>query len=239
MVTYTRSGRGARKIRMQRGRAGKPRGIRGKIRFKKGYDRTGGYYGRYKSGLELKFRDFNTDMPTMASAGTIRESFCTIAQGTGESNRIGRKCVIKSINWRFKIELPITTGTSAQPSDVVRIILYLDKQTNGAAATVTDILENALYQSFNNLANKSRFRTLMDRTYDMNYTAAAGDGAANDWAATKVSDTFFKKCNIPLEFDGTTGLITELRSNNIGILAISDNSICILEGQFRIRFSDS
>ena len=152
--------------------------------FRKGYDRTGGFYGKFSKGLELKFRDFSTDLPTMATAGTIRESMVTISQGTGESQRIGRKCTIKAINWRFKVELPITTGTSAQPSDVVRIILYLDKQCNGAAATVTNILENALYQSFNNLANKSRFRTLMDRTYDMNYTAAAGDGAANDWAAS-------------------------------------------------------
>ena len=45
---------------------------------------------------------------------------------------------------------------------------------------MTDILESDDYQSFNNLANKGRFVTLMDRTYELNSNGAAGDGTSND-----------------------------------------------------------
>ena len=58
----------------------------------------------------------------------------------------------------------------------MRVMLYHDKQANGATAAVLDILESADYQSFNNLVNSGRFRILMDRTYAMNYLTLASGG---------------------------------------------------------------
>ncbi len=209
---------------------------------RKGYGRTSGYYGRYLPGQaqELKFHDLDIDDATIAANGTIAEDSCVvIAQGVTEKQRIGRKCTIKSINWRFLLTLPVLAGASAQNGDDVRVILYLDKQTNGAAAAVTDILESDDHQSFNNLANKSRFRTLMDRSYTIDSRGGAGDGAANDFAARNISDSFYKKCNIPIEYDSTTGAITEQRSNNIGVLLLSKNGLVAFGSKMRLRFSDS
>ena len=95
--------------------------------------------------------------------------------------------VVRSINWRFSIFRG--ASSSVVSADEVRVILYLDKQTNGAAAGITDILESDDFQSFNNLANKSRFRTLMDRTYDYNTPSAAGDGTANDSSGFNLHDS--------------------------------------------------
>ncbi len=211
---------------------------------RKGYGRTSGYYGRYMPGKapELKFHDIDIDDAGIATNGTIIEDSCNgIAQGVTEVQRIGRKCTIKNINWRFAFILP-NSASESLGDETVRLILYLDKQANGAAATATDILESDDFQSFNNLANKSRFRTLMDRTYDLNAQAGMGNGTANDTASFSIQDTFFKKCNIPIEFDSTTGAITEVRSNNIGVLLLSrdgSNTSASFESKMRLRFSDA
>ncbi len=191
---------------------------------------------------ELKFHDLDVNDAVVAAAGTIAQVSClTIAQGTTESTRIGRKVTVRSINWRFSIELP-SANSASSTSEVVRVILYQDKQTNGATATVAGILETDDFQSFNNLANKSRFRTLMDRTYDLVIpTITDLAGPTTNTGEFILSDSLFKKVNIPIEYDNsfTTGVIGTMRSNNIGVLLLSKSGLAGFESKMRIRFSDN
>ena len=191
--------------------------------------------------IELKFHDLDIDDGVVASGANIAQASCNlIAQGVTEVERIGRKCTIRSINWRFQISLPSQDAIAAAPNgDTIRVLLYLDKQANGAAPATTDIIESADFQSFNNLANKGRFRTLMDRTYNVNYAAGGSNGTTQDWASVFESDTFFKKVNIPIEFSAGTGAITEIRSNNIGLLLMGNTGVGGFVSKMRIRFSDS
>ncbi len=209
--------------------------------FRAGYDRTAGYYGggAAGSGKELKFHDVALDDAVIAAAGTVTGSVNLIAQGTTESTRIGRLCTLKSINWRYQISLPeVDAAATPPPGDTVRVIMYLDKQCNGAAANSTSVLETADFQSFNNLANKNRFVKLMDKTVSLNYLSLASDGAGVVSTADVTRNyTFFKKCDIPLEFDSTTGAITEIRSNNIGVLLISETGVSAFQSQIRLRFT--
>ncbi len=162
-----------------------------------------------------------------------------IAQGVTESTRVGRKCTLKSIGWTYEVTLPEVAAAASPPQpEHIRVILYLDRQANGAAATVTGILESADFQSYNNLANSSRFVTLMDRRFTMTYKAAIGISASSDWPQQIISGQFYKGCNIPLEFDNTTGAITEIRSNNVGVLLISRGGVGGFASKFRLRFSD-
>lgn len=228
-----------RSVRSRRGPA------RSSLRGRRaGYLRRGGYYGRYTpAGAEQKFHDLDIDDAAISSAGAIlaNGSCNLIAQGVTESERIGRKCTITAINWRFEMTLPEADAVATPgPSGQIRVIVFLDKQANGATAVVTDILETADYQSFNNLANTSRFRTLMDRSYSLNRQSLASDGAGVvSEAEYAVHDTFYKKVKIPIEFSGATGALTEIRSNNIGVLVIGRTSLPKFESKMRIRFSDS
>ncbi len=206
--------------------------------FRRGFDRTSGFFGRFAKGGELKFFDLDLDDAVIAAAGGLTDSINKIAQGTTEVTRIGRKCTIRSINWRFAVLLPESV-LSSSATDTVRVIMYLDKQANGATAAITDILETADFQSFNNLSNKSRFRTLMDRSYDLTAAAGGGDGTTEDYGATLITDTFFKKVNLPIEFDSTAGAITEIKSNNLGVLMLSRNGKAGFASKIRLRFSDS
>ncbi len=214
----------------------------------RGFTRVSGNYGRYSTLMpgEMKFHDIDVNDASILVGGTILNSgtINIIAQGNTESTRIGRKSVIKAINWRYAITLAaVDAGATPRAGETVRLILYMDKQCNGATATILDILDTANFQSFNQLANKNRFRILLDRTHDMNAQAGLSDGAGLASTPSKItSGSFYKKCNIPIEFDNsaTTGVITSMRSNNLGVLSISSvGSISTLDSKFRLRFTDS
>ncbi len=209
--------------------------------FRAGRDRVGGYYGRYAGrNAELKFKDTTVDDAIIAAGGVITNSVCLIAQGTGETERIGRKCTIRAIHWRGSLTLPAQELQGA-PGDGerFRLIMYQDKQTNGATATQAGILESTLYDSYRNLANSGRFNILCDQHIVMNYQTET-HFAVNSFSHSEVIRNFHfnKKCNIPLEFDNTVGAITELRSNNLGLLIVSENGTGALVSQVRLRFSD-
>lgn len=210
--------------------------------FIPGVDRTGGYYGRFsgRSG-ELKFHDVDLDDATVGATGNMTATINIIPQGVTESQRVGRKCTIKSVNWHFRLILPERDAVSNPGDpDIVRTILFIDKQANGATATVTDILETTQYLSFRNLANSGRFKILYDKNHTMNYGAMASDGAGVVSQARVVKDVnVYKSCSIPIEFSGTTGVIGEIRSNNFGVLLISSESSANFTSKFRLRFSDN
>lgn len=189
---------------------------------------------------EMKFIDTADTLGSVNASGSIKESsLVNVAAGTGESQRVGRKICVKSLHMRYTAQLS-NTSNPASTDDGVRVILYWDKQANGATAAVTDILESATYLSFNNLSNKGRFVILMDRVVDVSATAGAWDGTNDQYAQKAQTKTFHKKgLNIPVEYSSTTGALTEIRSNNIGLLAISDSGSINMAYNVRVRFTDS
>ncbi len=193
------------------------------------------------STTELKFHDLDIDDAVIAQNGTIAQASCNIiVQGTQESQRIGRKCTIRSINWRFQMQLDQASTNSS--SETVRVILYLDKQTNGTAATALNILESDDFQSFNNLSNKGRFLTLMDRIYTLNKTVGAGDGTTNIFGENQINDSLFKAVNIAIEYDNSanTGALSTQRTNNIGVLLLAQSgALASFNSKMRLRFSDA
>lgn len=121
-----------------------------------------------------------------------------------------------------------------------------DKQCNGATATVDGAggpMETASnINSFRNLENSSRFVLLHDKTYNLNAYGAAS--TAGTFAFAEVKKNFsinLPKLNIPLEFSGATGGLTEIRSNNLLTIAITDEgtNAPTVEYISRIRYKDN
>jgi len=203
-----------------------------------GYVRTSGYYGRFSGkGAETKFFDTSLSF-TFDATGEVPATgqLVLIPQGVTESTRVGRKCVIKSIQLRGN--MVYAPAAAAVGSTNCILYLILDKQCNGAAAGVTDVFTGtSLPSAMHNLSNSQRFVVLKKMKW--NFTSQAGVTTAYN-NATKLFE-MFKKCNIPLEFSSTTGAITELRSNNIFLMAGTDGStddLVTLGGTCRVRFSD-
>jgi hypothetical protein len=209
-----------------------------------GFTRLEGNYGRYLQGGELKYLDTVITHATVSDTGSLTESLNNIPEGTSESQRIGRKVIVKGVYLKGNAILKQQTAGMSSHSSRLRIIMYLDKQCNGGAATVDNLLKNPtggqLMNAFRNLENSQRFRMLCDYTVSLDTGSNFWSGAT--WSNSEVNKTV--KCNkgklsLPLEFSGTTGATGEIRSNNIGLLLIPDHGEIEFQGTVRVRYSDN
>ena len=195
---------------------------------------------------ELKFFDTVKAAAASAVTGTLLDdSLNHVVQDTSENGRIGRKIVVSSLHirgaWQFGSD-----PTLANLDNRLRIIVFVDKQANGTAPTMADVVSTAGtvdIDSFRNMSQISRFTVLMDRVYDITVPAifqdAAGTGdnppQAHTWK-------FSKRLNLVIEYDSTAadGSIGTITSNNIAVMAICENAnkAPTVAYTARIRFRD-
>ncbi len=204
---------------------GRFRGRRGIIpRRNRGYTRRGGYYNgsRNRNITEVKFADTQSTV-TVSSTGTILRDRIIIAQGDGESERNGRKAVITNLSYIFMLHLDTLTNL-ANAHDQCRIIIALDRQCNGTQAAFLDYLTIADMTAFRNLSNRQRFFTIYDKVYSLSAKAAtitAADAIVTGTVERTIRLNF--KVNIPMEWSGTTDVLTNIRSNNVFVWAICEH----------------
>lgn len=211
-------------------------------RARTGYSRKTGFYGRYgqaalANGLvpEMKFLDtvLGFDFDTTGEVPPTGQ-LNLVVQGDGESQRDGRQCTVMSIHIRGKATyLP---GANALAAGSSFLVLVQDMQCNGAAAATTDVYTaNTLWAAHVNLANSKRFKII--KRWKWVSIATAGVTTAYN-SSVKLID-WYKKINVPLEFSGSTGALTEIKSNNLFLLAGTDGNIddqVSFSGICRIRF---
>lgn len=204
------------------------RGMRPPVR-QIGYTRTGGFIP------EKKF--FDTALAfSIDTTGEVPATgqLCLIPQGDTESTRDGRSCVIKSI--QLKMNLGYVPSAAANASGVMIIYLVQDMQTNGAAAAVTDVFTGTDPTiAMVNMANSKRFKILKKFVRAFNSQA----GVTTAYNTVHMHIDYFKKCAIELEFSSTTGAITELKSNNVFLIAqatVGIDDLVTVSGNCRLRF---
>lgn len=159
------------------------------------------------------------------TAGTLLNP---IAQGTTANQRVGRKVTMLSVMIRYAVALA-STSTGGSP---IRFKVVYDKQSNGAAPAITDIVTVDTFTAPNNLDNSDRFVTLIDKI-----TAPISAGSETSVAAVE-------KASMSLEtmFTGTAGAIANILSGSVYIFAAQDSAIATANATFsyisRIRFTD-
>ncbi len=202
----------------------------------RGKYRRAGFYG----GIEKKFRDVSM-AGTIASAGTVLSTgtLLGISQGTSEIQRIGNTIMVVSMQMQGHLRLPPTT-VETDTYEEVKMIVYLDKQCNGATATIAQMWEGTNTHDFNNLENRKRFRVLAKRYFSLKSTGGGGATGADNWAGDMKQFSWFKKFKKPIEieYSGSGAAITDIRSNNIGVMLISNKGLAVLNGRIRIRYTD-
>lgn len=189
---------------------------------------------------ELKF--FDTAVGDQSVSGTtgvvLSSSLNLIEQGNTGSDRIGRKVTLRSVHLKFKVRQAAASG-STTTDNLFRIMVYHDKQCNGGAATAALLLASDDILGYRNLDNSSRFKILYDTTRAV-YTTLSGNGTTSVSGEKQVYINVNKKCNIPLEFDASTGAITDLTSSNVGVIVwIQDSAPAVVfQMNARVRYSD-
>ena len=157
---------------------------------------------------------------------------------------MGARCTVTDINVKGVINWQTGMAATTLQTVLIKMVIVLDKQANGANCTWSDVYNGTTPFSPRNLTNSQRFEVLKEWMLQPTVVAT---GTADNWASAAISCTspptkfkFNKKCNIPLEFSSTTGAITEIRSNNITLMAVSyaGDDIHTLTGTFRVKFRD-
>lgn len=185
---------------------------------------------------ELKYFDQSQNMtalkPTVGDFGSSFVGSCD--RGTDPDQRVGRKIAVRSM----QVRLTCTPGyTAALIASDVRIIIFYDKQTNGADPVATDILVADGINSMRNLANEARFVILHDQLHT--FQNHDGTHISNDLIV------IYKKFTKPLivEYKANAGGIADVATGNINILAYADadtsgTTNTHLVGYSRIRYTD-
>lgn len=207
-------------------------------RLVRGVERTGGFYGRFQGpGAETKF--FDTQLAfTVDTTGEVPATgqLVLIPQGVTQSTRVGRKATLKSL--QIRLNATHTPAGGANAASTMYLYVVQDTQCNGAAAAVTDVFTSAsMEQALINIANSSRFRIL--KKWVMDFNSGAGVTTAYNNISRHVE--FYKRLQLPIEYSSTTGAITEIRSNNVFLIAgaIGADDAITVSGTARVRFSDN
>lgn len=160
-----------------------------------------------------------------------------VATGTDFTERIGRKILIKSIY----IQGIVQTLDTVSNNCLNRLIVVLDKQPNGAAPAINDVLVSSNSTEQLNLNNRDRFRILADKRFA---TAQIDTTATQAFAGSPTCHVvkIYKKCNITTQYSGTTNGIGSLATNAIHMITVG-NQVPGSGGNFilsaRVRFVDA
>lgn len=152
-----------------------------------------------------------------------------VDDGTIPTTRIGRRITMSSLTWKFQITMAVTTTGAS----IIRNLIVYDKQPNGVAPIVTDILSLNSITGLMNLANSRRFVVLSDKMFN-------GIGTAGPQS---LEDHGFAKINLETEFnDNSTNDVTSINTGAVFLVQFQDGGLLTATptNNFysRIRFTD-
>jgi len=148
-------------------------------------------------------------------AAQVADPNCLFAPTVGAAlnQRIGRKCHMLKVKLNGLITVPVQAAQSvADNAPFIRVMLVMDTQTNAAAMTPAQLMNDAssaevTINSFQNPNNFGRFRVLREKKIMLNNTNLAGttpNFVQSGWAFTfKMNHTF--KQPVAVTFNATTG----------------------------------
>jgi len=150
--------------------------------------------------------------------------------GPALNQRIGRHIHMNYIDMRFFLAATATTGID----QFVRYLVVLDKQPNGAALAITDVLDSVNPFSLPNLANSERFIILDDRSRLVNASAEPG----SQWGVSKRlqigKDVTYNS--------GSAGTIADISTNSLYLILLGNVAAGATAatgyGNVRLRFDD-
>lgn len=184
----------------------------------------------------LKHHDLGQAETIPAAAGSIlNTTWVAIAQGFTETSRVGRKITVEHIEILGRYHL-ISNSTPDPEPDRVRFIVFVDHQANGGVPTVAQMYEPQTIDGHSNVYETDRFTVLYDEITDINHEA----GGATRWGGEFSSFHLnLLDLGIPIEYSGVGGSLSELRSNNISVLAFTERGVAKVSYNARIWFDDS
>lgn len=213
--------------------------------------RTGGF-----RGMEVKFTDVSRERAVLAS-GTMTgleadpsTKLClnSLTAGPGESQRIGRKIHMLSIQLAGVIDTTIMSLSTMPLNNTYFVALVLDTQTNGAQLASELVFKNnsgvvnTCTAPFRNLKYVDRFKVLWSKQLKRNpagSTQHIASGSDFDTAGTITPFKMNMRLNIDVLYDDTTGNVSAITDNSLHIIACTNSELLapFIRYNCRIRYT--
>jgi len=207
-------------------------------------------------GMELKFIDLAISATNLGTtiAGSEIDPPSTftclngIGQGDGQSERDGRKYVMKSVMVKGTVDLPGADNVNNGDTNVF-VALVLDKQTNGAQLSAEDVfvipttsnpgsVDGFVSQPFRNLENVQRFDVLASECIVVQNNGMAYNGTTLIPLSARKTFEFYKKLEVPVMCTGTGSSVASISDNSLHMVAWCDNAGAVPQIVYnsRVRF---
>lgn len=188
---------------------------------------------------EVKFIDVHQNATSISNAGQVQLLNGSV-EGSAYNNRIGQKIELTSISVEFVIgNATLTTGQGFPfgGTDVVKVALVYDKQTNGAALAYSDVFQSSASAQApfgeRNVNNLERFEVLKSGTYKI-------DTASN----IAVHDSWYIPCHHQVRYNGSNaGTVGDIQTGSIYLVYADQGTVTTgaplqIIGDYRVRFHD-
>lgn len=167
-------------------------------------------YKMAKLAYSLINPEFKINITTRTAAAISADSptfqcLTNMAQGTDDTNRIGKSILCKSLSIRYFI-----TRQSSQDA-VMRIIIFVDTAGQGVTPSITDLLTSSSTVSGLNTENGKRFTVLRDWFFPI----------SNGSSTLPVIKDHIKLQH-HAEFDGTDGTVGSTTNGHVWVLWLSN-----------------
>lgn len=198
---------------------------------------------------EKKTVDVNKTALTFDSTGNFLLLNAPVT-GAGEYQRVGRKISMQSVSGRISI---FATAPATAGADFIRLVLFYDRQPNGAAPVLADVLQSvdntgtttSTSMSNLNINNADRFKILRDWYWGIPQ-AGTGTNAelARTFAAGPCADKFFVSLKgMETHFNGNSaGTIGDIATGSLYLLAVglqsNANASWRVNCETRVRYLD-
>ena len=178
--------------------------------------------------------------PTLGGINTLFAP----TQGNDISNREGRSCFVFEITIKGVIEVAAQTAQSAtDQQQTIRLILCMDKQTNGVQMNSEDLIESTAGApgtfQFTNTKNFGRFSILKDKIMGLGPFPIASNGAGQLYQGG--ISKYFKlkyifKNPVRVNFNATNGgTVADIVDNSFHLLCGRDNADTPVNLDYQVR----
>jgi len=203
--------------------------------------RTGGFSGR-----ELKYVDYQLAAQDISATWTGGEldpatTLClnTVTQGTGESQRIGKKITMTGVTIKGFIYNAASESIGAPSSDALcRIALVLDAQTNKAQLNAEDVFEvdpTVDFVAHREQEYTQRFQVLKDKIIRLpTSNALMNEGAANLFAVGqvmipfKINYNFKQPCHVNFVSSADPATVAEIADYSLHLIGVYTGAVAVV-----------
>ncbi len=166
-----------------------------------------------KQMINVEYKFFDSQFTGGAENTTPKITKLTnILQGDGGSSRDGNQVKVVGIYLNYLCTIHASATTTQ-----VRVLLVLDKQTNGVIYTAANLLKDVTVTdniiSPYNLNNKYRFHVLYDKVHRL-----------NDNGNQSITVKKYMKVNEKIRYTAEAGDITDLSSSSYSLMTFSNEA---------------